>query len=294
MKKIKISEVDLNDGIPLHNDIEIDLSIPFHELFDLEAENLKFIMFKEHYLSIPTTRFLEKIAYTQCLASLLNLEIWEDQTIMDEVREEFFITLTESIVKLFGFNTIKRNPYAMSYNRYQKLKQEEDSSYTLDNITCIEPNGRTTHYFRDFLILNDTQTRDGNVLMLNTWEGLKDKFLQHKFISKVFNSDAMPLMDNIAKLIPEYVNYDAIYNLFLSRLLSDDTQHHKVAQVNMYEAGFEDAIHMPNYNNIYYDVVECQAIKLKKPELLFSELMKTENDEDLTRGLLKLGFKIIR
>lgn len=292
--KIKISEVDLNDGVPLHEGKEIDLSAPFHQLFDLESENLQFIMFKELYLTSPTCKFMRRMVYTQCLASLLKLEIWEDKTIMDEVKDSFFITMTENITRLFGFSTVKRNPYSIHYSDHDKLKQEPDGSYTLDNIVCVESYGRTTHYFRNFLLLNQAAEEGVNGLLINTWEGLIDKFKNHQFISYLFHSaEEQPLTDRFSKLVKEYDTYDAIYNLFLSEMLTDNEEDKKKVQKIMYLAG-QWVPEMPNYHNRYFDVVELKAIKLKEPKLLFTELMKTDNEEDLVRGLLKLGFKIIR
>jgi len=289
MKKIKISEVVFSNGVAMYDGENIDLSIPFYKLFDLEDEELKFIIFKDQYLSIPTMQFMNKMIYTQCLASLLNLEIKEDKTIIDEVKDSFFVTMTDNIKMAFGFNSIKVNPYKMSYEEDQKLKKEEDGSYTLNSIMCIENSGRTTHYFRDFLILYNSQNGKENTLVLSPGEGLKKQFPTHQFINPRFNQSLKKINERIEELSNDHTSYDSMYNLFLYELLSKhDKGYQKVAKV-MFNATDD----MINYNNIYLDVVELQAIKLKSPELLFSELMQSDDEKDIVHGLLKLGFKIV-
>ena len=81
MEKIKISKVQVREGEPWWTATDIKVANKaLHEVFDFERENLKYIMFKDFYEYEPNGKFLDRLIYTNCLASLLDLTIVEDES----------------------------------------------------------------------------------------------------------------------------------------------------------------------------------------------------------------------
>lgn len=289
MKKIKITDVEIVDGIPTFGGKPIpNLNIdPLHEIFDFEREDLKYIIFKELYKVKPNGQFLDKLIYVNCLSNLLELTIVEDQTIINEIDEAFYGTLTKTLRNVLKFETEKWDPYDMSYDT-DKLTKEENGSYSLDGNVCIENNRRTTHFFREFLMLENA---NGNMLVMNGHPYSKERFKSHQFIERAFKEcDIFAPRKLVNYAEDSNSTWIGGYNMLLTELLSGKENVEKV--LNVMSTSFHHTAYM-NYQDINLEVIEAIAIKKKRPDILFKELMKSENNHDLHRGLSKLGFKYI-
>ena len=290
---MKISNIEFVNRECQYDNIKIDVeSTPLFELLDLESEDLKYIVFKEFYQGDPTTLFLDKMIYTQCLATLLQLEIIEDKTILDEVFEPFFIDAANSFKILFNFETRLYDPYMMDFDR-NRLKLEDDGSYTLNGVECVESNNRTSNYFRDLLLLSDP---DDNILMLNNESNLNEMFDNHKFITHELNDSTILAEDKLGDYLSEYTDYcssyDTAYNILLVELLSNNESDTNKVLETINDYNLSDRLLPINYNEFYLNVVQLKSMKMKSPQILFQELMESTNEDDIMLGLIKLGFKI--
>lgn len=288
MNKIKISEVTFNTGIAYHNDQVIDLvNKELHQIIDFEHEKLECILFKELYRCSPTEMLLDNMIYTKCLASLLGLQIIEDETIIKEAHdlgEVFNHTLCNNLKGLFGFSTELYNSYGMHYD-VEKLKKEENGSFTLHGVECIQSNKRTTNYFRDFLMLHNSER---NVLVLNPYDNLINHFDNHKSAKYTFNVNNDDAIEVIYDLVArEDVTLLEAFNMKLASLFTDNERY--INDIKWLMGSVKK-----NYNNTYLDpyfeLVELKAKKTKCPSLLFNELMEYGTSADIQLGLIHLGF----
>lgn len=174
------------------------------------------------------------------------------------------------------------------------LKLEEDGSYTLNGIVCIEPNNRTSNYFRDFLMLYNS---DKNVLSIGYGKNpVMEQFGEHHHLELDMDTptyDTRFATDILDDFVCEFTGYMGAINaymiyLLLGRLDETITTHIKdvLCQKDM-------TVGKHSYNNHILELVECKAIKLKQPRLLFESLIECQDIADLQYGLTRLGFNII-
>ena len=165
MSKIKISEIIYKDGIVYHNFEKVDInSKPLIDIFDFENEDLYYVQLKiEDYDKKPDSLRLRKLMTIKTVASLLNLNIIEDITLRNEAKDSFYVTLNDTLVDILEIDVEGYDSYSLDFDT-DKLTLNKSGQYTFNNNVCIESNNRTTHYFRDFLLLFNT---DKNILMIN-------------------------------------------------------------------------------------------------------------------------------
>lgn len=295
--KIKISEVTHENGKLYHNNEEVDiLSEPLFKLFDFEDEKLKYIQLKvNNYDSVPNENLLYKYAMIKSLSTLLELDIIEDMTLIAESADAFYVTVAEGIRDLVGLKVGYYNPYKMDFD-HTKLTKEENGSYTFNGIECIEPNNRTSNFFRDFLMLYNSEN---NVIILEEdsvphISDLKSQFNSHIFIKiKTLDteSEAYDVLEKCFEDYPEGGMIGAVNTYMVTKLFNESNDVAQDVNTIMGQPDMTQGVH--HYDNLYLDVIEAKAKKQKEPILLFKELMKTDNVKDKQRGLLRLGFSLI-
>jgi len=302
MSKIKISEITYNDGILYHNSEKVDInSKPLIDIFDFENEDLYYVQLKiEDYDKKPDSLRLRKLMTIKTVASLLNLNIIEDITLRNEAKDSFYVTLNDTLVDILEINVEGYDSYSLDFDT-DKLTLNQIGQYTFNNNVCIESNNRTTHYFRDFLLLFNT---DKNILMINDnvsyMKDLINEFQSHKCINIIkqydyYFSDEELATDELSNYVYDDSGYLGAINGYLTQLLKNDKNNDTdlVSTVNAILSTGNKIENKNFYNDLYLEVIEALAIKLKKPEILFNELIKSEDIEDLQHGLIKLGFNLI-
>jgi hypothetical protein len=302
MSKIKISEITYNDGVIYHNSEKVDInSKPLIDIFDFENEDLYYIQLKiVNYDKKPDSLRLRKLMTIKTVASLLNLNIIEDITLRNEARDSFYVTLNDTLIDILEIDVEGYDSYSLDFDT-DKLTLNQIGQYTFNNNVCIESNNRTTHYFRDFLLLFNT---DKNILMINDnvshMKDLINEFQSHKYINIIKEheccfSDEELATDELSNYVYDDSGYLGAINGYLTQLLKNDNDN-DVDLISTINAILSTGNKIENknfYNDLYLEVIEALAIKLKKPEILFNELIKSEDIEDLQHGLIKLGFNLI-
>lgn len=302
MSKIKISEIAYKDGIVYHNSEEVDInSKPLIDIFDFENEDLYYIQLKiEDYFKKPDSLRLRKLMTIKTVASLLNLNIIEDVTLRNEARDSFYVTLNDTLVDILEIDVEGYDSYSLDFDT-DKLTLNKNGQYTFNDNVCIESNNRTTHYFRDFLLLFNT---DKNILMINDnvshMNDLINEFQSHKCINVIKQyeysfSDEKLATDELSNYVYDDSGYLGAINSYLTQLLKNDKNNDTdlVSTINAILSTGNKIENKNFYNDLYLEVIEALAIKLKKPQILFNELIKSEDIEDLQHGLIKLGFNLI-
>ena len=302
MSKIKISEITYNDGILYHNSEKVDInSKPLIDIFDFENEDLYYVQLKiEDYDKKPDSLRLRKLMTIKTVASLLNLNIIEDITLRNEAKDSFYVTLNDTLVDILEIDVEGYDSYSLDFDT-DKLTLNKSGQYTFNNNVCIESNNRTTNYFRDFLLLFNT---DKNILMIDDnisyMYNLINDFQSHKCMNIIKQRDSSFSDEELATdELSDYVYDDSGYlgaiNGYLTQLLKNDKNNDTdlVSTVNAILSTGNKIENKNFYNDLYLEVIEALAIKLKKPEILFNELIKSEDIEDLQHGLIKLGFNLI-
>lgn len=302
MSKIKISEITYNDGVIYHNSEKVDInSKPLIDIFDFENEDLYYIQLKnENYDKKPDSLRLRKLMTIKTVASLLNLNIIEDITLRNEAKDSFYVTLNDTLIDILEIDVEGYDSYSLDFDT-DKLKLNENGEYTFNNNVCIESNNRTTNYFRDLLLLFNT---DKNILMVNDnisyINDLMDNFQSHKCINVIkYNDDSFSdeefATDELSNYIYDDSGYLGAINSYLTQLLKNDNDSDidLISTINAILSTGNKIENKNFYNDLYLEVIEALAIKLKKPEILFNELIKSEDIEDLQHGLTKLGFNLI-
>jgi len=302
MSKIKISEIAYKDGIVYHNSEKVDInSKPLIDIFDFENEDLYYIQLKiEDYNKKPDSLRLRKLMTVKTVASLLNLNIIEDITLRNEARDSFYVTLNDTLINILEIDVEGYDSYSLDFDT-DKLTSNEKGQYTFNNNVCIESNNRTTHYFRDFLLLFNT---DKNILMIDDnihyMNNLMNDFESHKCMNIIKQrdssfSDEELATDELSNYVYDDSGYLGAINGYLTQLLKNDKNNDTdlVSTINAILSTGNKIENKNFYNDLYLEVIEALAIKLKKPEILFNELIKSEDIEDLQHGLIKLGFNLI-
>lgn len=294
--KYKISEVDFLDGTPYHQGVEINLEGDDYmvDLFDFENENLYYINLKiQDYDKLPTVKHLNKLLWVKIIASLLNLEVIEDSTIRDESKDLYFVEMMRSLRLLMDLDVKTYNPYLMDFDK-SKLKKEDNGSYTLNSQVCIESNNRTTYYFRDVLML---QNKEKNVLMADYPEdftiNIDNPLNEYQYIKlEPVSSDENELAyDKLDEFICPDSGYTGSIRDYMTFLLSDSSMKY-ISTVNAILNEDDSTMGMFTYNNPILELVEAKAVKLKKPSLLFKELINSEDISDIQYGLKRLGYTL--
>ena len=191
MSKIKISEITYKDGILYHNSEKVDInSKPLIDIFDFENEDLYYVQLKiEDYDKKPNSLRLRKLMTIKTMASLLNLTVVEDVTLRNEARDSFYVTLNDTLVDILEIDVEGYDSYSLDFDT-DKLTLNKNGQYTFSNNVCIESNNRTTHYFRDFLLLFNT---DKNILMIDDnisyMYNLINDFQSHKCMNIIKQCD---------------------------------------------------------------------------------------------------------
>jgi len=302
MSKIKISEIAYKDGIVYHNSEKVDInSKPLIDIFDFENEDLYYIQLKiEDYFKKPDSLRLRKLMTVKTVASLLNLNIIEDVTLRNEARDSFYVILNDTLVDILEIDVEGYDSYSLDFDT-DKLTLNKSGQYTFNNNVCIESNNRTTNYFRDFLLLFNT---DKNILMIDDnisyMYNLINDFQSHKCMNIIKQrdssfSDEELATDELSNYVYDDSGYLGAINGYLTQLLKNDKNNDTdlVSTVNAILSTGNKIENKNFYNDLYLEVIEALAIKLKKPEILFNELIKSEDIEDLQHGLIKLGFNLI-
>jgi len=302
MSKIKISEITYNNGVIYHNFEEVDInSKPLIDIFDFENEDLYYIQLKiEDYFKKPDSLRLRKLMTIKTIASLLNLNVIEDVTLRNEARDSFYVTLNDTLVDILEIDVEGYDSYSLDFDT-DKLTLNQIGQYTFNNNVCIESNNRTTNYFRDFLLLFNT---DKNILMINDnvsyMNNLINDFQSHKCMNIIKQrdssfSDEELATDELSNYVYDDSGYLGAINGYLTQLLKNDNDNDTdlVSTINAILSTGNKIENKNFYNDLYLEVIEALAIKLKKPEILFNELIKSEDIEDLQHGLIKLGFNLI-
>jgi len=302
MSKIKISEITYNDGILYHNSEKVDInSKPLIDIFDFENEDLYYVQLKiEDYDKKPDSLRLRKLMTIKTVASLLNLNIIEDITLRNEAKDSFYVTLNDTLVDILEIDVEGYDSYSLDFDT-DKLTLNKSGQYTFNNNVCIESNNRTTNYFRDFLLLFNT---DKNILMIDDnisyMYNLINDFQSHKCMNIIKQrdssfSDEELATDELSNYVYDDSGYLGAINGYLTQLLKNDKNNDTdlVSTVNAILSTGNKIENKNFYNDLYLEVIEALAIKLKKPEILFNELIKSEDIEDLQHGLIKLGFNLI-
>jgi len=302
MSKIKISEITYNNGVIYHNFEEVDInSKPLIDIFDFENEDLYYIQLKiEDYFKKPDSLRLRKLMTIKTIASLLNLNVIEDVTLRNEARDSFYVTLNDTLIDILEIDVEGYDSYSLDFDT-DKLTLNQIGQYTFNNNVCIESNNRTTNYFRDFLLLFNT---DKNILMINDnvsyMNNLINDFQSHKCMNIIKQrdssfSDEELATDELSNYVYDDSGYLGAINGYLTQLLKNDNDNDTdlVSTINAILSTGNKIENKNFYNDLYLEVIEALAIKLKKPEILFNELIKSEDIEDLQHGLIKLGFNLI-
>ena len=302
MSKIKISEITYKDGILYHNSEKVDInSKPLIDIFDFENEDLYYVQLKiEDYDKKPNSLRLRKLMTIKTMASLLNLTVVEDVTLRNEARDSFYVTLNDTLVDILEIDVEGYDSYSLDFDT-DKLTLNKNGQYTFSNNVCIESNNRTTHYFRDFLLLFNT---DKNILMIDDnisyMYNLINDFQSHKCMNIIKQcdssfSDEELATDELSNYLYDDSGYLGAINGYLTQLLKNDKNNDTdlVSTINAILSTGNKIENKNFYNDLYLEVIEALAIKLKKPEILFNELIKSEDIEDLQHGLIKLGFNLI-
>jgi hypothetical protein len=302
MSKIKISEITYNNGVIYHNSEKVDInSKPLIDIFDFENEDLYYIQLKiEDYDKKPDSLRLRKLMTIKTVASLLNLNVIEDVTLRNEARDSFYVTLNDTLVNILEIDVEGYDSYSLDFDT-DKLTLNQIGQYTFSDNVCIESNNRTTHYFRDFLLLFNT---DKNILMIDDnvshMNDLINDFQSHKCMNIIKQrdssfSDEELATDELSNYVYDDSGYLGAINGYLTQLLKNDKNNDTdlVSTVNAILSTGNKIENKNFYNDLYLEVIEALAIKLKKPEILFNELIKSEDIEDLQHGLIKLGFNLI-
>lgn len=294
MNKIKISELEFKDNKTFHNGIEVDLSTDYaNDLIDFENDNLYYVQLKkEEYDHLANVNDLNQMMWVKIISSLLRADVIEDVTNIHECKDYFFFDNHDTIREMIGLKIEHYNPYKLKYDT-DNLKLEEDGSYTLNGIVCIEPNHRTSNYFRDFLMLYNS---DKNVLSIGYGDNpVMEQFGEHQHLQLDYENryNDQLAIDELDKFICEFTGYMGAINaymiyLLLGRIDENITTHIKdvLCQENM-------IVGKHSYNNHILELIECKAIKLKQPRLLFENLIECQDIADLQYGLTRLGFNII-
>jgi hypothetical protein len=302
MSKIKISEITYRDGILYHNSEKVDInSKPLIDIFDFENEDLYYVQLKiEDYNKKPDSLRLRKLMTIKTVASLLNLNIIEDITLRNEAKDSFYVTLNDTLVDILEIDVEGYDSYSLDFDT-DKLTLNKSGQYTFNNNVCIESNNRTTNYFRDFLLLFNT---DKNILMIDDnisyMYNLINDFQSHKCMNIIKQrdssfSDEELAADELSNYVYDDSGYLGAINGYLTQLLKNDKNNDTdlVSTINAILSTGNKIENKNFYNDLYLEVIEALAIKLKKPEILFNELIKSEDIEDLQHGLIKLGFNLI-
>ena len=302
MSKIKISEITYKDGIVYHNSEKVDInSKPLIDIFDFENEDLYYIQLKiEDYFKKPDSLKLRKLMTIKTIASLLNLNIIEDVTLRNEAKDSFYVTLNDTLINILEIDIEGYDSYSLDFDT-DKLTLNQIGQYTFNNNVCIESNNRTTHYFRDFLLLFNT---DKNILMIDDnipyMNNLISDFESHKCMNIIKQhessfSDEELATDELSNYVYDDSGYLGAINGYLTQLLKNDKNNDTdlVSTINAILSTGNKIENKNFYSDLYLEVIEALAIKLKKPEILFNELIKSEDIEDLQHGLIKLGFNLI-
>lgn len=291
MNKIKITELEFKNSKTYHNGIEVDLSEDYgNELLDLEDDKLEFIQLKfEEFNKLPTVDDMNYLLQVKMLSSLLRLKVIEDVTVVRECSDMYFFEMNNSIREMIGLEADYYNPYNMKYPS-ENLKKEDDDSYTLDGITCIESNNRTSNFFRDFLMLYNAE---GNVLQLGFDDNKSThKFPHHSFI-KVNRNNDQEAFEYIDTLIDDDLGYPSAFIKLMVFILRDWNDCRTVDKVKRILSLPNMTFGKHSYNSPTMDLLELKAIKLKEPSLLFNNLMELNDEADIQYGLLRLGFNLI-
>ena len=108
-------------------------------------------------------------------------------------------------------------------------------------------------------------------------------------------SDEELAADELSNYVYDDSGYLGAINGYLTQLLKNDKNNDTdlVSTINAILSTGNKIENKNFYNDLYLEVIEALAIKLKKPEILFNELIKSEDIEDLQHGLIKLGFNLI-
>ena len=218
------------------------------------------------------------------MAKLLEAEVVEDWSIRDEAKDNFWVTMCDGIRDIVGLEVKLFNPYKMDFD-HEKLKEEDDGSHTYNGMVCIEPNNRTSNYFRDFLMLHNA---DHKVLIVDDGrcdylDKLMEEYPDHhnKILDVEINDieayDIIETMTNTfgCKDIDEVVNAFLVYKY----AEGDKEIVFKKVQDSMNREDLTTSKY--SYDNLYYEIVEAKAKKLKEPRLLFNELIQSDNHSDI-------------
>ena len=282
--KINIKEVEIENGIVYHNGDKVDIyNRPLHEIFN-PIDKVGGVLCKiDNYDKLPTKKYLDLVMMSKIYSKLYKCDIIEDGSYVDVAKDNFFCTGFNSITMLLGVDRNFVNPYKLEFDS-SKLNKEEDGSYTLEGNVCVERNSRTSNYFRDVLIASNIEE---NMLIIydecDHIEKLTDKF--DNIDSYKFQREDGD--DNTYEYI-EKIGFEGLNNKYITELLVGEiVDTDKYLTNNLIEGKF-------SYDNPYLEVVQMYSTVVKKPELLFNELMSEHHsDEDVQYGLLNLGFNII-
>jgi hypothetical protein len=290
---MKITDIEFKDSKAYYNDVELTDEIldNYYKHVDYEDEKIGKVLLKIYnYGKLPNRNDLSLYMTAKSLASLLRCNIIEDRTLPAESFDQYFVGQHDAIRNMFNVNIEYVNPYDMDFDS-TKLVKGENGSYSFNGVTCIEPNNKTTYFFRDFLILFNSEV---NILYLSAGgydEDTLDKLFQsHQFevVEWGGNDNAEDVLVELSH--PKY-GFSQLSNQYLVYLLDESF----VNQDKILDILSTKDINLGRYSdeNKYLNLVELKAVKTKQPRLLFNELMSLNNPADIQHGLLRLGFNLI-
>ena len=264
MSKIKISEITYNNGVIYHNSEKVDInSKPLIDIFDFENEDLYYIQLKiEDYDKKPDSLRLRKLMTIKTVASLLNLNVIEDVTLRNEARDSFYVTLNDTLVNILEIDVEGYDSYSLDFDTDKNILMIDDNVSHMNDLI---------NDFQSHKCMNIIKQRDSSF------------------------SDEELATDELSNYIYDDSGYLGAINGYLTQLLKNDKNNDTdlVSTVNAILSTGNKIENKNFYNDLYLEVIEALAIKLKKPEILFNELIKSEDIEDLQHGLIKLGFNLI-
>lgn len=282
--KIDIKEVELKNGMVYHNGDKVDIyNKSLHEIFKPGNKFNRVLCKIEDYNKATTKKHLDCIMMSKVFSNLFKCNIVEDVSYSNEANDAFIPTGFDALLMLFSIEREMIDPYKLDFDS-TKLNKESDGSYTFEGEIFIERNNRTSNYFRDVLI---TSNSSGNTLIthidcehIDKLADSYDNVSSHKVVN---NDPEMSIYEYIEEL-----GFEDLNNKYLKSLFSDkEIDLSKYLKCNKTESKF-------SFDNPYLEVVQMYAKEIKKPKLLFDELIDEYHSiEDVRFGLLNLGFNLI-
>ena len=299
IKKMNISDTTITHGKIVHEGKEYSINdvLPLSNYFEFNNHNVGACMLRvREFPRQLTFKQLRKLLMTKCISSLFGSPILTDVTVLKEAKEALFVDYYSQILFMCDITPEEYNPYVLDFDEKKLSSVDKKEFYLIINENhhlCIEKNNRTTNFFRDILMLHNTQS---NTILIDYEENSDDLNDLSKYLGKSLNFFMTEKENDNDSCIDAILDStrDTINSILVKELHRDDSPYlaSVIKLVSLVTSNEYD--YQYSFTSEELELITEKAKDEINPSLLFMELVSGDplgrTNGDLQHGFKKLGF----